>query len=80
MHRGVQEVRSQTDYILVTDIRLLQNTAVQDARQNTDHYLVLGCLHGDTPTAHSRYQGKRTRLPIRPLANLDKAYHMFSKL
>ena len=40
MCRGGREVRSWTDYILVTDSCLFQNIAVQDAQHNTDHYLV----------------------------------------
>ena len=44
MRRGGREVRSQTNYILGTYRHLLQNVAVRDARHNTDHYLVLGCL------------------------------------
>ena len=44
MYQGGREVRSRTEYILGTDRRLFQNVAVRDARKNTDHYLVLGCL------------------------------------
>ena len=54
MHRSVREVRSRTDYILVTDSRLFQNIGFWDARHNTDHYLVLGCLCGAAPATHSR--------------------------
>ena len=49
LRRGL-EVRSRTDYILETDIRLLLNVSVQDAWHNRDHYMVLGCLCGATPT------------------------------
>ena len=73
-------VRSQTNYILGTDSLLLQNVAFWDARHNTDHYLVLGGLHGSVPAAHSCYLGKRTHLSIRPPATPDKADHMFAKL
>ena len=51
LHRG-QEVRSWTDYILVTDRRLFHNVALWDPRQNMDHYLVLGCLHGTNLSDH----------------------------
>ena len=37
MHRGGWEVRSQTDYILSTDILLFQNVVFRDVRHNTDH-------------------------------------------
>ena len=45
MIRCGQEVRSHTDYILGMDCHLFQNMAVWDYRHNTNHYLVLGCLH-----------------------------------
>ena len=48
VRRGGREVRSWTNYILDTDGCLLQNVVVWDARHNTYHYLVLGCLHGVT--------------------------------
>ena len=44
MHQGGQEVRSQTDYILVTDNCMFHNVEVRDAQHKTDHYLVMGCL------------------------------------
>ena len=80
MHRGGWEVRSWTDYILVTDSHLFQNVAVQDARHNTNHYLVLGFLHGAAPAAHSHYLGMRTSFPIRTLATPHRVEHMFAKL
>ena len=43
-----QEVSSQTEYILGTDRRLFQNVTARYPRHNTDHYLVMGCLHGAT--------------------------------
>ena len=46
MSRDGQEVRSRTDYILRTDHRLFQDMDVQDPLQNSDHYMVLGCLWG----------------------------------
>ena len=42
MVREGEVVRSRTDYILGTDRRLFWNVYVQDPRQNTDHYMVLG--------------------------------------
>ena len=33
---------------------------------NSDHYLVLGCLHGVTLGEHQCYLGTLTRLPLRP--------------
>ena len=54
IHRGGQEVRSRNNYILGIDSFLFYKVAVQDARHNTEHYLVLGCLHGAAPTTHLR--------------------------
>ena len=42
MHRGGREVRSQTNYILGTYSRMLQNVAVWYVQHNTNHYLVMG--------------------------------------
>ena len=46
MRRKGQVVRSWTDYILGTDRRLFKNVAVRNPRNNTDHYMVFGCLPG----------------------------------
>ena len=73
-------MRSQTDYILGTDSCLFQNVTVWDVRHNTDHYLFMGCLHRAAPAAHSRYVGKRIRLPISPSATLDRIDRMFAEL
>ena len=59
-------MRSRTDYILGTDFRLFGNVSVQDPRHNSDHYLVLGCLHSASLKEHSRYLGGRKKLPLRP--------------
>ena len=45
MIREGREVRSWTEYILGTDRRLFVNVSVRDPRHNSDHYIVLGCLH-----------------------------------
>ena len=80
MHRGGREVRSRTNYILSIDSRLFQNVAIQDARHNTDHFLVLGCLRGTTPAVHLHYRWRCTRFPIRPPENPDRVDCMFAKL
>ena len=59
-------MRSRTDYILETDRRLFGNVSVRDPRHNSDHYMVLGCLHSASLREHSRYLGGRKRLPLRP--------------
>ena len=64
---GGREVRSQADYILGTERRMFQNVPVWDARNNTEHYLVLGCLFGSAPGKHSCYLGKLNRLLLKYL-------------
>ena len=52
MHQGGWGVLSRNNYIMGIYSRLFQNKAVQDARHNTDHYLVLVGLCGAAPAAH----------------------------
>ena len=54
MQQKGREVRSRTDYILGTDRRLFGNVSIQDPRQNSDHYMVLGFLHSASLTEHTR--------------------------
>ena len=54
MLRGGREVRSQTNCLLGTDCRLLQNVLLRDVCHNIDHYLVLGCLRRAAATERSR--------------------------
>ena len=80
MRCGGREVRYRTNYILGTGCHLLQNVTFQDARNKTDHYLFLGCLCGDAPTAHLRYLRKHTRLPIKPPTTPNGVDHLFAEL
>ena len=80
MNRGGREVCSWTDYILGIDSCLLHNTALQDARHNKAHYLVMGFLCRSPPAAHYIYLRKRTHLPMRLPATPDRIYCMFAKL
>ena len=67
-------------YILGTDRRLLHNVAVRDARHNTDHYLVVGCLYGAAPAAHLRYLGKRMCFLVNPTTNMNGVDCQFAEL
>ena len=58
-----REVRSQMDYILGSNRRIFQNVAVWDPRNNSEHYMVMGCLLYAYLGRHSNYLGRRTRLP-----------------
>ena len=61
-----REVRSRTDYILGKDHCLFGNVSVWDPRHNSDHYMVLGCLHSTSLREHTRYLGVRNHLPLFP--------------
>ena len=73
-------MRSCTNYILGTFSCLFHNVAVWDAQHNTNHYLILGCLPGAAPAAHSHYLRKVTRSPIMPPSTLDRVSCMFAEL
>ena len=64
--RKVRLGRSNMEYMLGYDCQIFHNMAIQDLRHNSDHIMVLGCLHGASPIEHLRYLGRRTRLPLRP--------------
>ena len=57
MQRLGKYVRSQTDYILGTDIRLFRNISARDLQNNSEHFMVLGCLRGATQLEHTSYLG-----------------------
>ena len=45
MVQAGREVRSGTDYILGTYCCLFCHVSIRDPRHNSDHYMILGCLH-----------------------------------
>ena len=49
-----RDVRSRTDYILGTDHHLFGNVSIRDPMHNSDHYMVLGCLHSASLKEHAR--------------------------
>ena len=67
MRRLGWEVKSHTDYILGTEIRLLRNISVRDPQHNSDHFIVLGCLRGAAHWEHTIYPGRHQRFSLRPL-------------
>ena len=66
MIREGREVWSRTDYNLGTDRRLFGNVSVRDPRHNSDHYMVLGCLHSAPLREHARYLGGEQAPPLPP--------------
>ena len=52
-----REMRSRTDYILESDLQIIQNVAVRDPQHNSNHFMVMGCLRGASPREHLRYLG-----------------------
>ena len=59
-----REVRSWTEYILGTDRRLFGNVSVRYLRHNSDHYMILGCLHSSSLTEHTWYLRGRKKLTL----------------
>ena len=80
MIQAGREVWSRTDYILGTDFRLFWNVFVRYPSNNSDHYMVLGCLHRSPLREHSRYLGGRRRLPFRPPTDLTREDGIFAAL
>ena len=66
MIREGREVQSRTDYILGTYRRLFENVSVRDPRHNSDHYLVLVCLHSASLKEHMWYLRGQKKLPLCP--------------
>ena len=80
MVRLGREVRFQTDYILGTYFHLFRNVAVRDPRNNSDHYMVLVCLLITPLREHTKYLGRSTWLPLRPLTSPTKENGLFAAL
>ena len=73
-------MRSRTDYILGTNRRLFGNVSIRDPRLNSDHYMVLGCLHSAPLREHARYLRGGKRLPLRPLTAPTREDRIFADL
>ena len=67
MVQEVKVVRSRTDYILWTDQSLFRNVSVRDPRHNTDHFMLVVCLHSAVVREHTKYITRRKKLPLQPL-------------
>ena len=80
MVRKGKVVRSRTDYILGTDRCLFWNVSVWYPRHNTDHYMVLGCLHSAPKREHTNYLTGRKRLPLRPPSYPTREDRIFAAL
>ena len=80
MIREGMEVRSRTDYNLGTDCHLFANVSVQDPRHNSDHYMVLGCVHSASLREKARYLGGSKRPPLRPSNEPTREYIIFADL
>ena len=59
-----REVRSWTDYLLVTDRRLFQNVYGYEPWLNLDHFMVLGCIRSPYQRKSSGYLGWRQQSPL----------------
>ena len=76
----IREVRSQTDYILGTDLCLFGNVSVRDPMHNSDHYMVMGFLHSAPLKEHARYLGGRKRPPLCPPTATTREERIFAAL
>ena len=61
-----REVQSHMDYLLGTYHHIFRNVSNQNPRHNTDHYAVLGCLHGSAQREHQCYLGWSMWIPLCP--------------
>ena len=75
-----REVWYRTDYILGADRRLFVHVSVWDPRHNSDHYMILGCLHSATLRKHTKYLGRSTWIPLRPLTTPTREDGLFAAL
>ena len=75
-----REMRSGTYYILGTDRCLFGNVSVWDPRHNSDHYLVLCCLHSASLKEHMRYLEGRKKIPLRPPTEPTREDKIFAAL
>ena len=73
-------MRSWTEYILGEDFRLFGNVYVRDPRHNSDHYMVLGCLHSASLRENARCLGGCKRLPLRPPTAPTREDRIFAAL
>ena len=54
--------------------------SVRDPRHNTDHYMVLGCLHSAPKREHAKYLLGYKKLPLRPPAEPRRENGIFAVL
>ena len=80
MIREGKEVRSRTDYILGKDRRIFGNVSVQDPMHNSEHYMVMGCLHSAYLKEHARYLRGRKKPPLRPPTEPKREDTIFAAL
>ena len=73
-------MRSQTDYILGTDLCLFRNVTVRDPRHNSDHFMALGCLPSAPLSESKQYLGGQKRWPVRPPTKTSRTDKLFAAL
>ena len=64
-HLG-RELWSRTYYILGTDSRMLRNISFLVPQHKSDHFMVLGCLHGTSQLNRASYLGRCWQFPLSP--------------
>ena len=80
MVREGKVVRSGTDYILGIDRSLFRNLSVWDPQHNTDHFMVVGCLHSAPAREHVKYLTGQKKLPLQPPTEPTRENGIFAAL
>ena len=80
MVRLGREVRSWADYILGMNRNLFRNVSALGPRNNSNHYMILGCLQIATLREHTKYLGRCTRLPLWTLTTPSREDGIFTAL
>ena len=66
MHLQGREGRPQTDYLLGMEFPLFQDVSVWYPRNNSNHYMVLGCFLSAAHQENHRYIWNLRRSPLHP--------------
>ena len=80
MVREGKVVRSRTDYLLGADRIIFRNMSVQDPQNNTDHFMMVGCLRSAPEREHTQYIAGRRKSPLRPPTEPTREDGVFAAL
>ena len=80
MVREGKVVRSRTDYLIGRDRSLFRNLSVWDPRNNTEHFMVAGCLRRTPEQEHIRYIRGRRKSLLQPPTEPTREDGIFAAL